>query len=58
MKITFGVCIPKSCTFDDMNQVWEVFEKVFNLPIHVSFYDELCNYEGKSLEPYKIDVFI
>lgn len=58
MKVTAGLCVPKSCSFDHLKDLWKFMQQNFNLSIDLNFGERLCVYKGKAVKPYKIDIFI
>jgi hypothetical protein len=51
------VCIPHSCTSQDMNHLWDALEQVLKPQARFVFRDEYCHHEGKPVRPTAVDTF-
>ncbi|XP_068907026.1 nose resistant to fluoxetine protein 6-like [Tenebrio molitor] len=51
------VCIPHSCTSQDMNHLWDALEQVLKPRARFVFRDEYCHHEGKPVRPTAVDTF-
>ncbi|KAJ3647362.1 hypothetical protein Zmor_019244 [Zophobas morio] len=51
-----GICVPKSCTLEDLETLTGHVESKFKIPIHLSFREELCLYKNKSAKINKLDL--
>ncbi|CAG9768851.1 unnamed protein product [Ceutorhynchus assimilis] len=55
VKMIYGICIPKSCSAESIQKLWNYAEFAFRLPIHVSTGDNFCTYKGKVPFAYSFD---
>ncbi|XP_018573256.1 uncharacterized protein LOC108912502 [Anoplophora glabripennis] len=58
MKVTFGLCLPASCTIGNLQSLWNHMEHVFRAPVHLSFEDVLCRTKDKPIDPYPMDEYV
>ncbi|KAG5865625.1 hypothetical protein JTB14_005030, partial [Gonioctena quinquepunctata] len=57
-KVTYGICIPDSCSLGNLQELWDYLEVTFRLPIHFHFQDVMCSSKGKEVEAYVVDKYI
>ncbi|KAJ3656718.1 hypothetical protein Zmor_015768 [Zophobas morio] len=56
--IEFGLCIPKSCTMDDLTNLWKRFQVLYQAPGYSEFSDKLCYSKNKKVVPSKFDIYV
>lgn len=54
-KLTFGICLPRTCSIENLQKIWDHIENLLNFSVHMHFYDLLCSYENKPVEVYYFD---
>ncbi|KAJ3630434.1 hypothetical protein MTP99_011629 [Tenebrio molitor] len=52
-----GICIPKSCTVNDLNLLGNGVETLFKTPFHIAFQDDFCTSRTKSIAS-PIDAYV
>ncbi|XP_060531731.1 O-acyltransferase like protein-like isoform X2 [Cylas formicarius] len=58
IKSNYGICIPKSCNAESLQEIWDHLERLFKLPAHATFNNDLCTYKGKVALTYPFDGYI
>lgn len=53
VKISYGLCIPKSCSIENLQTIWDYLEHSLKIPVHAAFVELLCSTKDKEVEPYK-----
>ncbi|XP_066139073.1 nose resistant to fluoxetine protein 6-like [Euwallacea fornicatus] len=46
-RMNHGICLPKSCSAESIQKLWNYVEYSLKLPLHVSIKDDFCSYKGK-----------
>ncbi|KAJ3630435.1 hypothetical protein MTP99_011629 [Tenebrio molitor] len=52
-----GICIPKSCTINDLNLLGNGVETLFQTPFHIAFQDDFCTYRNQPIAS-PIDAYV
>lgn len=47
VRLSFGLCMPKSCSADTIQTLWNHLEYTFGLQGHLSVDEDFCTYRGK-----------
>ncbi|CAH1160119.1 unnamed protein product [Phaedon cochleariae] len=58
MKISYGLCIPHSCSSDNLRNISQHAENTLKLPIRTDIYDYNCRNEEKAILPFYEDKYI
>ncbi|XP_044254647.1 nose resistant to fluoxetine protein 6-like [Tribolium madens] len=58
LRGVFDICVPKSCTSQNLIQFWEELTGKFASPLDVSIRDDHCHYQNKKITPETIDIFV
>ncbi|CAH1957146.1 unnamed protein product [Acanthoscelides obtectus] len=43
LRMTYGLCIPRSCSIANLQKLWDYLEITFRIPVHLLFLDSLCD---------------
>ncbi|CAG9854231.1 unnamed protein product [Phyllotreta striolata] len=57
-KVSYGVCVPHSCTIGNIQKLWDYFEHAFGFPLHFNFVNEMCSTKNSKIEPLVIDTYV
>ncbi|KAJ8953084.1 hypothetical protein NQ318_013426 [Aromia moschata] len=57
-KMTYGLCIPKSCSISYLQNIWDYAEHTFGIPFHIHFLDVLCAYKDMMKKKYRNNYLI
>ncbi|XP_057670643.1 nose resistant to fluoxetine protein 6-like [Diorhabda carinulata] len=58
MKVNYGLCIPHTCSIENLQNIWDYIENTFRLPVHMHFTDMMCRSRLKSDSSFEIDKYI
>lgn len=58
VKITYGFCMPSSCSIESLRSLWKYFEFTFKPGFSLEFYDIMCEYKGKPVFYPHIDIYV
>ncbi|CAG9820129.1 unnamed protein product [Phaedon cochleariae] len=59
VKMSYGLCIPDSCSIGNLQAIWDYVEHTFRLPVHVQFSDQLCRSKEKAIDNiFPVDKYI
>lgn len=47
VRLSFGLCLPKACSADTIQILWNHLEFTFGLQGHLSVDEDFCTYKGK-----------
>lgn len=47
VRLSFGLCLPKACSADSIQILWNHLEYTFGLQGHLSMNEDFCTYKGK-----------
>uniref|UniRef100_A0A6P7FB36 Nose resistant to fluoxetine protein 6-like n=1 Tax=Diabrotica virgifera virgifera TaxID=50390 RepID=A0A6P7FB36_DIAVI len=58
IKMTYGICIPRTCSINNLQSIWNYIENTFYTPIRVNFYDTMCTTKFKKVYPLFTDFYV
>ncbi|CAH1104896.1 unnamed protein product [Psylliodes chrysocephalus] len=58
IKMSYGICIPDSCSIGNLQTLWDYVEYTFRIPVHLNFFDTMCSTKIKGIKPFDFDVLV
>nr|CAI5848576.1 unnamed protein product [Callosobruchus analis] len=52
LRVTYGLCIPSSCSIGNLQKLWDYMETTFRIPVHLTFRNLLCKRADQKMEIY------
>lgn len=54
--LNFDICVPATCTSSDLQKIWDFTEDYYELQMHFTFDESLCNTIEKKRQFYLVDI--
>ncbi|XP_044749794.1 uncharacterized protein LOC123310390 [Coccinella septempunctata] len=58
LKMSYGICLPSSCSLDNIQTLWEYIEMSLSPPFEIQFNDLLCDYKDKPRFSFGVERYI
>ena len=55
--LMWGVCIPKSCSSENVAKLSSYLENYFNIKVRITVVEDMCQYKDKSVKRTPVDYF-